>query len=173
MKMWPVRPWQPVCTPPRRQGGPVPYARMIFFMWADALLPPPHMDDLCVRPFVHPFVRLSPPLPPDLQTDGRTHKSSICGGGKKVLAPLGADAPSPPHYIYPTTEMGHRVPKTTNAIASIFLSGIAPEGLMPYEIHMGQLVPSIRPYVHMSVPYMLPYRLTDRETVRGMEQVAL
>ena len=26
MKMWPVRPWQPVCTPPRRQGGPVPYA---------------------------------------------------------------------------------------------------------------------------------------------------
>ena len=55
----------------------------------------------------------------DGRTDARTHKSSVCGEGKKASAPLGADDLSPPHYIHPSTEMGHRVLMTTNAFVSV------------------------------------------------------
>ena len=99
----------------------------------DALLLPPHMNDLCLHLFLRPFICSSVcpfvccpsvlPIPRPRQLDGRVdgqiHKPSICGGGNRALFPWGADAPSPPHYLHPFTEMGHRMPMTTSAESSI------------------------------------------------------
>ena len=55
----------------------------------------------------------------DVWTDGRTECDPSWGYGAST--PFGADAPSPLHYLHPSTEVGHRVPMTTNAGASILI----------------------------------------------------
>ena len=59
----------------------------------------------------------------DVRTDIRTYRRNgpayvLRGAG---FASFGAYAPSLPHYIHPSTEMGRRVPMTTNAFASVVL----------------------------------------------------
>ena len=97
-----------------------------------------------------------------VKTYGRNGPVYVSRG--EGFAPFGADAPSPPHYIHLSTEMGHRVPMTINALASVLslfcwasaLKGAKPS---PLNTYAGPFHPSVRPsvcpYVHTSIcPYV-------------------